>query len=371
MANIERVAGFAQRVANWQTQAGRHGLPWQGTRDPYRIWLSEIMLQQTQAATVIAYYERFLTLFPDVAALAAADPDTVMHAWAGLGYYARARNLQRCAQILAHETNGCFPRSAQALAQLPGIGPSTAAAIAAFAFDAREPILDGNVKRILARYFGIAGDPSRRAVEQNLWRLAHAALEAAPANLDMTTYTQGQMDLGALVCTRHQPDCAHCPLSDSCYARQHGQQHLLPTPRQRRARPERSCLMLILECQGHLLLHKHPAPGIWGGLWGLPQFDAPEALHAACEAMGVASGGTDSDEPLRLAGISHAFTHFRLHIEPWWLRANVRFLPTPGPNEAWIPIGRLGATALPAPVDKLLSGLYAPPDATPDAGGAS
>ncbi|MDN5843391.1 MAG: A/G-specific adenine glycosylase [Alcaligenaceae bacterium] len=371
MAENQRVTSFAPRIADWQTRAGRHGLPWQGTRDPYRIWLSEVMLQQTQASTVIAYYERFLALFPDVTALAAADPDTVMHAWAGLGYYARARNLQRCARILAYETNGCFPRTAQALAQLPGIGPSTAAAIAAFAFGAREPILDGNVKRILARYFGVVGDPSTRAVEQNLWSLAHAVLEAAPADLDMTAYTQGQMDLGALVCTRHQPDCARCPLNASCHARQHGQQHLLPTPRQRRARPERSCLMLILECQGHLLLHKHASPGIWGGLWGLPQFDTPDALRAACGTMGVAGGDTDSDEPSRLAGISHAFTHFRLHIEPWWLRANACRLPAPGPNEAWVPITRLGATALPAPLEKLLGGLYPPSDANPDEGGVN
>src|SRR5690606_6218342 len=159
MRDAQCIDGFAQRIADWQKQAGRHGLPWQGTRDPYRIWLSEIMLQQTQASTVIAYYERFLSLFPDVSTLAAAEPDAVMHAWAGLGYYARARNLQRCAQTLARDANGQFPHTAQALAELPGIGPSTAAAIAAFAFNAREPILDGNVKRILARYFGVAGDP--------------------------------------------------------------------------------------------------------------------------------------------------------------------------------------------------------------------
>lgn len=357
------LASWAQRIVAWQQHAGRHDLPWQHTRDPYRIWLSEIMLQQTQASTVIPYYLRFLDTFPSLSDLAAADQDTVMHAWAGLGYYARARNLQRCAQIIVSDYAGQFPKTPAALAQLPGIGPSTAAAIAAFAFDVRQPILDGNVKRVLARYFGVIGPTSTRAVEQQLWSHAHAVLDAAPASLNMSAYTQGQMDLGAQVCTRHHPDCAHCPLSPDCYARQHGCQHTLPTPRARRAVPERSCLMLIHECQGHLLLHKHVSPGIWGGLWGLPQFDTLEALSAACAPLDQPNDptGERTSSLLKLAGIAHVFTHFRLYIEPWWLRSQAAVLPPPAVNEAWVPITQLAHTGMPAPLSKLLSGLYPTP----------
>lgn len=354
------LSGFAKRIVAWQRHAGRHDLPWQHTRDPYRIWLSEIMLQQTQASTVIPYYLRFLETFPSLNELAAADQDTVMHAWAGLGYYARARNLQRCAQMIVSDHAGQFPQTPAALAQLPGIGPSTAAAIAAFAFGVRQPILDGNVKRVLARYFGVTGHTSTRAVEQQLWGHAHAVLDAAPTDLDMGVYTQGQMDLGAQVCTRHNPDCSQCPLSQGCYARLHACQHTLPTPRQRRALPERSCLMLILECQGHLLMHKHVSPGIWGGLWGLPQFDTLDTLSAASTQMGL--GEETSGKPisplLKLAGIAHVFTHFRLHIEAWWQRSQATALPTPAAGQAWIPISQLAQTGMPAPLSKLLSGLY-------------
>lgn len=353
-------ACFAQRIVEWQQCAGRHDLPWQHTRDPYRIWLSEIMLQQTQASTVIPYYLRFLEIFPDLSALAAAEQDVVMHAWAGLGYYARARNLLRCALMIMRDYDGHFPRTPEALAQLPGIGLSTAAAIAAFAFDVRQPILDGNVKRVLARYFGVEGHTSIRRVEQQLWDHARAVLEAAPAHLDMSAYTQGQMDLGAQVCTRHNPDCAQCPLSPDCYARLHASQHTLPTPRARRTLPERNCLMLILECQDHLLLQKQASPGIWGGLWSPPQFATLNALRAACVQMGVLDDTIDPTPPLRkLAGITHVFTHFRLHIEPWWLRSQATRLSAPAVGQAWIPIDQLVRTGMPAPLMKLLSELYA------------
>ena len=203
---------FAPRIVAWQRQHGRHDLPWQNTRDPYRIWLSEIMLQQTQVATVIPYYERFLQRFPDVAALAAAAQEDVMPYWAGLGYYARARNLHRCAQEIARDWNGRFPPTAEAIATLPGIGRSTAAAIAAFAYGERSPILDGNVKRVFTRHFGIAGDPAKRETEQRLWALADAQVDAAPG-LDMAAYTQGLMDLGATLCTRGKPACDRCPVT--------------------------------------------------------------------------------------------------------------------------------------------------------------
>ena len=226
---------FSPRIVAWQRLHGRHDLPWQNTRDPYRIWLSEIMLQQTQVATVIPYYERFLARFPDVAALAAAAQEDVMPYWAGLGYYARARNLHRCAQEIARDWQGRFPPTAEAIATLPGIGCSTAAAIAAFAYGERSPILDGNVKRVFTRHFGIAGDPSKREVEQRLWALADTQVEVAP-DLDMAAYTQGLMDLGATLCTRGKPACDKCPVADTCVARREGRQAELPTRAQGGAR---------------------------------------------------------------------------------------------------------------------------------------
>ena len=227
---------FSPRIVAWQRLHGRHDLPWQNTRDPYRIWLSEIMLQQTQVATVIPYYERFLARFPDVAALAAAAQEDVMPYWAGLGYYARARNLHRCAQEIARDWQGRFPPTAEAIATLPGIGRSTAAAIAAFAYGERSPILDGNVKRVFTRHFGIAGDPSKREVEQRLWALADTQVEVAP-DLDMAAYTQGLMDLGATLCTRGKPACDKCPVADTCVARREGRQAELPTPKRARRCP--------------------------------------------------------------------------------------------------------------------------------------
>uniref|UniRef100_UPI00333FB0A1 A/G-specific adenine glycosylase n=1 Tax=Castellaniella defragrans TaxID=75697 RepID=UPI00333FB0A1 len=348
----DATGGAAQRIARWQQRAGRHHLPWQGTHDPYRIWLSEIMLQQTQAATVAPYYQRFLAAFPDVRALADAPADAVMRAWAGLGYYARARNLQRCAQVVRDHYAGRFPETPEALAQLPGIGPSTAAAIAAFATGARHPILDGNVRRVLARYFAIEGDPASGPVIRQLWEHAQALLDAAPPDLDMRAYTQGQMDLGAMICTRRKPDCAQCPLAADCQARIQGRQHALPSPRARRERPERDGLMLILEHGDRLLLRKRPATGIWGGLWSLPQFDTPAGLRAACAAL-----APGADAPQALACFAHDFTHFRLHIAPWRLRCN-QAPGEPAPGDAWIPVTGLDRLGLPTPVARLLAGLY-------------
>ncbi|MFQ6746884.1 A/G-specific adenine glycosylase, partial [Bordetella pertussis] len=245
---------FASRITAWQARHGRHDLPWQNTRDPYRIWLSEIMLQQTQVATVIPYYQRFLERFPDVAALAAARQEDVMPYWAGLGYYARARNLHRCAQEIMQRCVGRFPPRAEEIATLPGIGRSTAAAIAAFAYGERSPIMDGNVKRVFTRHFGIEGDPARRAVEQQLWALAAAQVQAAP-DLDMPGYTQGLMDLGATLCTRGKPACERCPVAQSCIARRDGRQAELPTPKARKAIPERSTAMLVLHGPDGILLH--------------------------------------------------------------------------------------------------------------------
>ncbi|OZI27395.1 A/G-specific adenine glycosylase [Bordetella genomosp. 7] len=343
---------FASRIVAWQRSHGRHGLPWQGTQDPYRIWLSEIMLQQTQVATVIPYYQRFLERFPDVSALAAASQDEVMPYWAGLGYYARARNLHRCAQAVVNEWNGRFPPTAQQIATLPGIGRSTAAAIAAFAYGERAPILDGNVKRVFTRHFGIAGDPARRDVEQSLWALAEAQVAAAP-RLDMAAYTQGLMDLGATLCTRGKPDCGHCPLADTCVARREGRQAELPTPKTRKAIPERQTGMLVLQRDGAILLHLRPSPGIWGGLWSLPEFEAGSDPAQAVQRLGL--------QPLRryeLAAFAHTFTHYRLHIKPWYVPVQpAASLAEPGPAQRWAGAADLPGMALPAPVRKLIDGL--------------
>ena len=343
--------GFAARLCAWQRRHGRHHLPWQGTRDPYRIWLSEIMLQQTQVATVIPYYERFLGRFPDIATLAGADQEAVMPYWAGLGYYARARNLHRCAQVLAADHGGRFPPHSTQIAQLPGIGRSTAAAIAAFAYGERSPIMDGNVKRVFTRYFGIRGFPGTRAVEQRLWGLAEQMVEEAPQDLDMAAYTQGLMDLGSQVCTRRNPQCQACPFFDGCEARRQGLQHALPEPRPRRAIPDRHCAMLLLHGDGHVLLEKQPEPGIWGGLWSLPRYDSIDELADACRSQGIAVS-----EEGRMAAFVHTFTHFRLHIEPWRLEAPPR-TAEPAPGRRWVPFEQLRDTAVPAPVRGLLDAL--------------
>lgn len=275
--------------------------------------------------------------------------------WAGLGYYARARNLHRCARVLVTEHGGRFPQCATEIAQLPGIGRSTAAAIAAFTYGERSPILDGNVKRVFARYFGVHGYPGQRAVEQQLWELAERALDAAPAGLDMAAYTQGLMDLGSQICTRGKPHCEQCPLAARCEAKRLGLQQSLPAPRPRRAVPERRCAMLLLHDDDHVLLERQPDEGIWGGLWSLPRYDDAEALAKACLHMGVVAS-----EDGRMAGFVHTFTHFRLHIEPWKVQAPPG-LAEPPAGRSWIPFGRLADTALPAPVRGLVDALLPKP----------
>lgn len=344
---------FAENVVEWQKTCGRHDLPWQNTTDAYKIWLSEIMLQQTQVATVIGYYQRFLQRFPTLKSLAEASQDEVMPYWAGLGYYARARNLHRCAQELVAHWHGQFPPLPQDIMQLPGIGRSTAAAIAAFAYGQREPIMDGNVKRVFTRYFGIYGHPSVKATEQCLWETAQAVVDEAPEQLDIAAYTQGLMDLGSGTCTRSRPNCTACPLSKHCYAHIESKQHELPTPKQKKAVPQRQCQMLILEQQGAIFLEQRPSPGIWGGLWSLPQYDDAESLSNACHHWGQAASPNQ-----KMAGLLHVFSHFKLHIEPWHVVCQAPLIRDAGANGAWVPINSLNETALPAPVKKILDGLF-------------
>lgn len=335
---------FAARVVAWQRTHGRRDLPWSG-RDPYRVWLAEVMLQQTQVSTVIGYYTRFLSRFPDVRSLAAAALDEVLALWAGLGYYARARNLHACACAIVAEHGGTFPRSAAELQRLPGIGRSTAAAIAAFCFDERAAILDGNVKRVLARHFGIEGFPGAGAVERELWRRAQALL---PDAASMPAYTQGMMDLGATVCTRARPRCGACPLARSCVALRSGRVDELPTARPRRQAPVRRVQMLVALHGDAVLVEKRPPHGVWGGLLALPQFDRVAALNAAAAALGAAT-------PVRaLPARRHAFSHFTLQFTPRVARIEKLAHAAREPAACWLPLAQIDTAALPAPLRALL-----------------
>ncbi len=336
---------FAARVVAWHGQSGRHDLPWQRTRDPYRVWLAEIMLQQTQVATVVGYYTRFLQRFPDVASLAAAPLADVMRLWAGLGYYSRARNLHACARRIVNEHDGEFPRDARALARLPGIGRSTAAAIAAFCFGERAAILDGNVRRVLARHFGIDGFPGAAAVERRLWQLAGDLL---PQRRAMPAYTQGLMDLGATVCTRARPRCDACPVASTCVALRAGRLAELPAPRPRKPVPTRRVQMLIAVHADAVLVEQRPPAGVWGGLLALPQYDSAAALHAAVRTL---AGGARAR---RLPARRHAFTHFTLKFTPHVVRL-ARLAPRAAePGVMWLPFAQIETAALPTPIRALL-----------------
>jgi A/G-specific adenine glycosylase len=344
-----RAPSFAARVGAWQRKHGRHDLPWQQSRDPYRIWLSEVMLQQTQVATALPYYERFLAAFPDVRSLAAAPIGRVLELWAGLGYYRRAHHLHAAARMVMDRYGGSFPQTPEDLAALPGVGRSTAAAIAAFAFGVRGAILDGNVKRVLARHRGIDGFPGETAVEKQLWTVAEGLLPAR----GIESYNQGLMDLGATVCTRSGPRCDACPVATDCVARVQVRIDRLPSPRPRKSVPKRELRVLLIERAGELLLERRPATGIWSGLWSLPELsveaDVAEALRARF--------GVDSAAIVALAPIVHGFTHFTLTLHP--LRIAVRrWQPrAESPEHIWLARDDAMSAALPAPIKRLIRDL--------------
>ena len=342
----ESVPSFAARVIGWQRDHGRHGLPWQGTRDAYRIWLSEIMLQQTQVSTARPYYERFVARFPEVAALAAAPEDEVLALWSGLGYYARARNLHRAAREVMLRHAGRFPTSFDALVALPGIGRSTAAAIAAFAGGERRAILDGNVRRVLARHAGIGGEPTSAAVLAALWLEAERRLP----DTGIEAYTQGMMDLGADVCAAKRPACLVCPVAHDCVARREDRVAELPTPRARREPRRKRVAMIVALSRGRVLLQKRPPAGIWGGLRSLPEADAAEDIARWVEGHWGAS--PLSVEPL--PPFEHAFTHYTLEALPW--RVELREDVAVAQGE-WFAAHALAGAALPAPVRRLLDQL--------------
>jgi A/G-specific adenine glycosylase len=338
---------FASRIIAWQRVHGRHDLPWQNTRDPYRIWLSEIMLQQTQVNAVIPYFRRFIARFPDLATLAAATEDDVLTVWAGLGYYARGRNLHKAAQTICGDLGGVFPGSREAVCALPGVGRSTAAAICVFAYGARHAILDGNVKRVLARHYGIEGYPGDKRIETALWAQSEAALPQA----DLEAYTQGLMDLGAGLCARAKPRCSECPVRETCVAFREGRTAQLPAARPIRVLPERHTTMLILASQGELLLEKRPSPGIWGGLWCFPEVDGSR-VAAEC----ITRYGLQPDRIEPMSEIDHGFTHFRLRITPMVAHA-MRRPVAEEPGTLWLTVEEALGAAIPVPVKRILQAL--------------
>jgi A/G-specific adenine glycosylase len=341
---------FAPRLLHWFAVYGRHALPWQMNPTPYRVWVSEVMLQQTQVATVIPYYERFMARFPDVVSLASAPLDEVLHLWTGLGYYARARNLRACAKVIVEQFGGEFPQQIEVMMELPGIGRSTAGAILALSSGHRHPILDGNVKRVLARVFGIADDPSSKAVLDALW----AQSEACTPIQEVAAYTQAIMDLGATLCTRSRPACTVCPMNAGCIAAVEGRQAELPGRKQKRVRPSREATLLIAQTRSNgstaVLVERRPSSGLWGGLWSPPQFDSERDALAWChQEFGELA------ESEALPRIDHAFTHFDLRLNP--LQVFCKPSAKVSDDRLWYPLGAPPRIGLPQPIRQLFERL--------------
>ena len=342
----KRPPELADLLLAWFEVHGRRNLPWQQDPTPYRVWISEVMLQQTQVETAKPYFERFIERFPDAATLAVAPLDEVLRLWSGLGYYARARNLHRGAQQVVAEHKGRLPESLDELMALPGIGRSTAGAILALARGQRHPILDGNVKRVLVRVFLIEDAPETTSGVRKLWE--HA--EACTPRTRVAAYTQAIMDLGATVCTRANPACDACPLRIRCRAVATGSVARLPAPRRRAPRRLRRSHMLFVLRDGRVLLQRRPPRGIWGGLWAPPEF--PEA--DAARAWAAARFANATSRAKRLPVLRHAFTHFDLDIEPWVLETGGAAREIAEGGERWLPLAALNTVGLPAPVARLL-----------------
>ena len=346
-------ASLAERLLHWHRAHGRHDLPWQQAISPYRVWVSEIMLQQTQVATVIPYFERFMQRFPNIQSLASAPEDDVLHHWAGLGYYARARNLQRAAQTVCERHGGELPDDPAALESLPGIGRSTAGAILAIAHGRHATILDGNVKRVLSRLFAIDGDPAQAATQQRLWSIAD---RLTPAR-DTGTYTQAIMDLGATLCTRGRPDCAHCPWQTDCAAYAQGEAGEFPRPRRRKPLPVRSCQMLVItNGAGELLLERRPPQGIWGGLWSFPELATGMDPVEGCRRI-IA---TDALEHSPGTPFRHTFSHFHLDAIPVFCRIGSDDRVLEDGRLTWYKPGER-ALGLAAPVRRLIESMPVTP----------
>jgi A/G-specific adenine glycosylase len=343
---------FVQRLLAWFAIHGRHALPWQLNPIPYRVWISEIMLQQTQVATVIPYYARFIARFPDVDSLAAASLDEVLHLWTGLGYYARARNLHACARTLVAQHGGDFPTDLEDVMQLPGIGRSTAGAILAISRGQRHAILDGNVKRVMSRVFGVAGDPSSNAVLADLWK--HS--DACTPEDNVAAYTQAIMDLGATVCTRARPACTLCPMASECVAAREGRQNELPGKKKGRARPSREATLLIAKAGSNgstvVLLERRPPSGIWGGLWSPPQFESESEALIWCSKEFRCMANSESLPP-----IEHAFTHFDLRLNPVVIDCDPATAIHDEAHRLWYRLESPPRIGLPQPISRLFERL--------------
>jgi A/G-specific adenine glycosylase len=339
-------AQFSTSVLDWYEQHGRKDLPWQQGISPYRVWVSEIMLQQTQVSTVLGYFDRFMAALPTVNHLAAAPEDEVLHLWTGLGYYARARNLQKTAQIVMAKHAGEFPRDVDQLTELPGIGRSTAGAIASLSMGLRAPILDGNVKRVLARYVAQEGYPGEPKVAKQLWAVA----ESFTPQADVNKYTQAMMDLGATLCTRSKPSCLLCPLKSGCQAHLLGLEIRYPIAKPRKTLPQKRTLMLIFANRnGEVLLYRRPSSGLWGGLWSLPELDEATAITTLASRHSLQLG-TQSE----LSGLSHTFSHFQLAIEPWLVQVDAAPGAVAEADWLWYNLATPPRLGLAAPVKKLL-----------------
>jgi len=338
--------GFASRVVAWQEAHGRHDLPWQNTRDPYRVWLSEVMLQQTQVATVIDYFNRFVARFPDVRLLAAASLDDVMGLWSGLGYYSRARNLHRCARMVVEHWGGEFPRDAQTLVTLPGVGRSTAAAIASLCFGERVAIMDANVRRVVARVLGFDADLAQQAHLHRLWEAATMLLPQRGLQMAMPRYTQGLMDLGATVCLPRQPLCGSCPVRSQCEAHKQGNPQKFPVRSRKLKRTAQSLWLLWMRGDGDAVwLQRRPSPGVWAGLHCMPWFDSREALQSQ---VPMAYRQVLRDQPVFM----HVLTHKDLHLHPVQIDLPRRAIALE--QGMWFDADAWPRLGLPAPVRRLL-----------------
>ncbi|UTW44984.1 A/G-specific adenine glycosylase [bacterium SCSIO 12696] len=340
---------FATRLLRWFDQHGRHDLPWQQDITPYRVWVSEIMLQQTQVATVIPYYQRFMARFPSVQALAEAPQDDVLHHWTGLGYYARARNLHKAAQQVMVEHNGEFPSTVEQLSDLPGIGRSTAGAIRSIAFKKRAVILDGNVKRVLTRYRAVEGYPGTTAVANQLWELA----DQLTPNKRVADYTQAIMDLGATLCTRSKPACLLCPMQEDCLGHAQGNPTDYPHRKAKKEKPvKEACFLILRNIAGDVLLEKRPSTGIWGGLWGFPECDTTADIDSVCTRYQCQPLDWEASEPQR-----HTFSHYHLDYTPVYVQVNAASQAMDAQRQVWYNPANELTLGTAAPIAKILNAL--------------
>ncbi len=351
MSRPQQPTAISQHILEWFDHSGRKDLPWQQGINPYRVWLSEIMLQQTQVSTVIPYFQRFLAELPKVEDLAAASEDQVMHLWTGLGYYSRARNLHKTAQLVCSDHGGLFPNTVEQLCELPGIGRSTAGAIVSIAFQQPAAILDGNVKRVLARYHAVDGWPGQSAVAKQLWQFA----EAYTPSRRVADYSQAMMDLGATLCTRSKPSCPLCPLNENCQANKQGNPQDYPGKKPKKALPIKTTQMLIIKKpDGEVLLEKRPPSGIWGGLWIFPQLDMDADSSQYClDNFGESPKHIDHWQHYR-----HTFSHYHLDINPVVIQLNkAPALIMEDNRQLWYNVHQPAAVGLAAPIKKLLAKL--------------